>query len=165
VRRRHRGRGVESAAEADLEHGGLGAMLGEVEAGRREQGLEKRHFAVDRVEDPFDVRGEFSLLDERAVDGDPLAHRLEVRRQETAGAQARGAKDAVHETGGRALALRPGDLDDARADPSVRRAEPLEQPGRAREVEIPRSVRAGAFVVRQARQRLQRLLDRAHGRP
>ena len=122
---------------ADLE-----AFRGEVQARGREQRFEERRASVDGVDDGRDVARELPLRDRLAVDGDALADVLEMRAREEAGAQARRAQDAGRKPRGRALPFRARDLHDARADPLVRIAHPIEERADPPEVERARAWRA-----------------------
>ena len=85
---------------------------------RRVDQLEVRRHVVVRREEALDVDG-------CAVEGDPLAHRLQVRAGEPAGAQPELAQQGLDHAGGRGLAVGARHLDDGRG--LLRVAEQVEQ--------------------------------------
>ena len=72
-------RRVESTTQADLEHGGVHAVMGEVQPGRRGQALEVgRRRVAGGLQHPPEPLPEFGFRDRHAVDSQPLLDVLEV---------------------------------------------------------------------------------------
>ena len=134
--------GVPGAAEADLDHGHVDRGVGERGERHPDDRLEERQ-RVGLVPSTRWVYGATSLKartnassSAAAVDADPLAHPLDVRAGEAAGAQLEGAQQGVDHPRRRGLAVGAGQVDHRvaalrvaeqlgeRADPVERRLEP-----------------------------------------
>ena len=111
-------RGVPRAAHADLEHAEGDGLVGEPEVREGGQRLEVGHPLVSLVVDELEERlqvpellGELRLGDVDPPHGEPLGHRLEVRRRVQARREAVGARDLGRHPRRRALAVRARDVD------------------------------------------------------
>ena len=165
-RRDHRQRGrhdvgrVEAAAKAGLEHGDADLRVGERERAQGERRLEEgatragRHGRNAR-EALRDCRGRGRA----AVDPDALAVVDEMRRGEEAGAPADPAQHALEERRGRALAVRPRDVD--RPERFLGPAQVVEQRTRALEAERP--LVAALEAVQPLERLAVRIGRRGHG--
>ena len=107
-------RGVPSPEQPDLDDGDVDRGVGERPVGGRGHDLEVGgpHAGDDlEVGDGADLLGERVVVDRLAVDGDALVDPLEVRARVGADPQALGHQQAGGDLGGRALAVRAGDVD------------------------------------------------------
>ncbi len=148
-RRIERVRRVEPAAEPDLDDGHRASALGERAHRDRERELECRRLAGrgmlavqsrDGGAQVADRARERGLGEHPPVDADALAVRLQVRGREQPRANVSGVQDRGEERRGRALALGPGDEDDAHRP--IRITEKVEQRAHSAEAPAGRAVRA-----------------------